>query len=75
MEGYRVGVQMVKELEDSELFNAGLGCNLNLLGEVECEASVVDGQNKSFAALSTLNGMFNIWIHYIYRCAKSHTRS
>ncbi|KAL7991308.1 hypothetical protein Chor_015564 [Crotalus horridus] len=45
------------ELEDSSFTNAGMGSNLNLLGEIECDASIMDGKSLNFGAVGALSGM------------------
>lgn len=38
-------VEAVKVLEDSEIFNAGIGSALNALGYVEMDAGIMDGRS------------------------------
>lgn len=43
---------IIRQLEDSELFNAGRGCVLNDLGQHELDASIMDGRNLACGAVA-----------------------
>lgn len=49
----------VKALEDNPLFNAGRGSVLNNLGEIEMDASIMDGQTLKAGAVSMVRNVKN----------------
>lgn len=51
--------EAVKYLEDDPLFNAGRGSCLNALGEVEMDASIMDGKELDAGAVSMVRGIKN----------------
>ncbi len=52
-------VAAVRVLEDSPLFNAGLGSALNRDGEVEMDAVVMDGRTRAFGGVAAVRDVCN----------------
>ncbi|KAH9892580.1 N-terminal nucleophile aminohydrolase [Cubamyces lactineus] len=52
-------VEAVTVLEDEECLNAGYGSNLTLSGDVECDASIMDGNTGDFGAVGAVGGAKN----------------
>ena len=46
-------------LEDNPLFNAGTGSTLNLLGQVEMDAAIMEGKTLSAGAVAAVKGIKN----------------
>lgn len=46
-------------LEDSDLTNAGYGSNLTIDGKVECDASIMNGNDLNFGAVGAVAGVKN----------------
>lgn len=49
----------VSQLEDCALTNAGIGSNLTLKGNVECDAGIMDGQSLNFGSVGALSNIKN----------------
>ena len=49
----------VSVLEDNPITNAGTGSNLTLEGNVECDASIMDGESLLFGAVGSLSWVKN----------------
>ncbi|XP_077586056.1 threonine aspartase 1 [Stigmatopora nigra] len=47
------------ELENSPFTNAGMGSNLNLSGEIECDASIMEGKSLHYGAVGAISGIKN----------------
>eukprot|EP00300_Choanocystis_sp_HF-7_P003193 c12420_g1_i1.p1 GENE.c12420_g1_i1~~c12420_g1_i1.p1 ORF type:complete len:369 (+),score=57.07 c12420_g1_i1:39-1145(+) len=52
-------VAATKCLENHVLTNAGVGSSLNMLGEVQCDACLVDGESGRSGAVGALSGVIN----------------
>jgi L-asparaginase / beta-aspartyl-peptidase len=53
-QGLDVIETIIKQMEDSELFNAGRGCVLNEQGEHELDASIMDGKSLACGAVASV---------------------
>ena len=42
--------------QDSPFTNAGMGSNLNLSGEIECDASIMDGKSLHYGSVGAIRG-------------------
>jgi L-asparaginase / beta-aspartyl-peptidase len=51
-QGLEVVETIIKQMEDSELFNAGRGCVLNEQGEFELDASIMEGKSLACGAVA-----------------------
>lgn len=49
----------VSTAEDNPLFNAGTGSHLNLAGDVEMDASIMDGRDRSAGAVASVSDVQN----------------
>ncbi len=52
-------IAAISALEDSGLTNAGFGSNLNSSGDVECDASLMDGSDLRWGAVGALQCIKN----------------
>jgi len=55
----RAVVEAISVLEDNPFLNAGYGSNLTLDGNVECDASIMNGRDESFGSVAAVSGVKN----------------
>ena len=48
---------VIKVMEDDPVFNAGRGAVLNILGQVEMDASIMDGKDSNAGAVASISGV------------------
>ena len=46
-------------MQDSPLTNTGLGSALSMTGQVECDASIMDGHSGAFGGVGAVRGVRN----------------
>ncbi|KAF8306998.1 N-terminal nucleophile aminohydrolase [Clavulina sp. PMI_390] len=49
----------ISSLEDDPILNAGLGSNLTMQGQVECDASIMVGSDATFGSVAAVSGFRN----------------
>lgn len=52
-------VQLIKLMEDNQALNCGFGSNLNIKGQVECDASLMSDKNQVWAGIGAVSGCKN----------------
>lgn len=52
-------VRLVKLMEDNQLLNCGYGSNLNIKGQVECDASLMSDKTQMWAGVGAVSGCKN----------------
>jgi len=62
----------ISALEDDSRFNAGYGSNLTLDGNVECDASIMDGMTGGYGSVGAVSGVKNPIC--LARCVLEHAR-
>lgn len=62
-------------LEDCEHTNAGLGSNLNIAGQVECDALLMSGNDAHFASVAACQGVRNpsLLVHHLFKESRTKT--
>lgn len=54
-------------LQDSPFTNAGTGSNLNLVGDIECDASIMEGKSLDYGAVGALSGgLINVVCLFVF---------
>lgn len=52
-------IQLVQRMEDNPDLNCGLGSNLNMQGEVECDAGFMSSRTKTWCGVGAISGCKN----------------
>lgn len=46
-----------------------MGSNLNLSGEIECDASIMDGKSLHYGAVGSISGELRLMFTFLHDCA------